>query len=297
MHRTTPSERVPPSPLSANPPPDADGILLVGHGTRDPRGVAEFLGFAEKLRPTLAPRPMEACFLEIAEPPIPVAMNRLIAGGVGRITVVPLLLTAAGHAKRDIPEAMAEVCREHPTITVRQTAALDCHPRIVDLSTRRFEEAVAATRQPAVPANQTLLLLVGRGSSDPAAIATIRRFAAIRAERSKVGRVETCFAAVAKPSVDEMLPVVAAAGFRRIVVQPHLLFHGRLHEEIREAVEQFHGAKNSDFATRETAFDSRHQTQWIVTEPLGPEAELVEAVVHRIHEVETPADPVAGLPR
>jgi sirohydrochlorin cobaltochelatase len=251
-------------------------VLLVGHGTRDAAGIAEFLVLAERVRGLLLPRPVEACFLELAQPTIADGLHRLIDQGMRRVTVVPLLLTAAGHAKRDIPDAIAEVSGAHPELIVRQTAALDCHPRILDLSTRRYDEALA--ERATVPPEQTLLLLVGRGSSDPAAVATVRRFAALRAERSKVGRVETCFAAVAKPSLEEMLPVVAAAGFQRIVVQPHLLFRGRLLRDVREAVERFQ--------TRETASEGPPRMEWIVAGPLGPEAELAEAVVDLVQALD-----------
>ena len=188
---------------------------------------------------------------------------------------MPLLLTAAGHAKRDIPGAIAEVSGRHPELIVRQTAALDCHPRIVDLSTRRYDEALADRL--AVPPEQTLLLLVGRGSSDPAAVATVRRFAALRAERSKVGRVETCFAAVAKPSLEEMLPVVAAAGFQRIVVQPHLLFRGRLLGGCAGCGGAVSDARNRKRGTASNGMDRRG--------PLGPEAELAEAVVDLVRAI------------
>jgi len=231
---------------------------------------------AERVRGLISPLPLEACFLELAEPTIADGLNRLIDRGAKRVAVVPLLLTAAGHAKRDIPAAVAEVSGAHPDLTIRQTAALDCHPRIVDLSTRRYDESLVG--RIAVPPEETLLLLVGRGSSDAGAVGTVRRFAAIRAERSKVGQVETCFAAVAKPSLEEILPIVAAAGFRRIVVQPHLLFRGRLLGDVRDAVKRFQ--------TRETASDERRQTEWIVTEPLGPEPELADAIVELVWTLE-----------
>jgi sirohydrochlorin cobaltochelatase len=254
--------------MLTNPVPTADGVLLVGHGTRDADGIAEFLMLAERVRGLLLPRPLEACFLELAQPTIGDGLKRLIGLGARRITVVPLLLTAAGHAKRDIPSAVAEVSAMHPELIIRQTAALDCHERIVNLSTRRYDEALA--ERSIIPEEQTLLLLVGRGSSDSAAIATVRCFAELRARRSKVGRVETCFAAVAKPSLEELLPVVAMAGFRRIVVQPHLLFRGRVLEDIRDGVARLE--------TRETAGERDSKPEWIVTGPLGPEAELAEAV-------------------
>ena len=92
--------------------------------------------------------------------------------------------------------------------------------------------------------------------------------------------METCFAAVAKPSLEEILPVVATAGFRRIVVQPHLLFRGRLLGDVREGVARF--------KTRETAKEAQHQTEWVTVGPLGPEAELAEAVVDLVWAIERP---------
>jgi sirohydrochlorin ferrochelatase len=255
------------------------GVLLVGHGTRDPAGIAEFLLLAKRLRGLLKPRPLEACFLELAEPTIADALERLIRRGSRQVTIVPLLLTAAGHAKRDIPAAVAEVSAAHPELIVRQTPALDCHPRIVDLSTRRYEEALAGQR--VMPSEQTLLLLVGRGSSDAEAVSTVRRFAELRAKRSKVGRVETCFAAVAKPSLEEMLPIVAAADVPRVVVQPHLLFRGRLLSDVRDSVARFE--------TRETASAALRRTEWIVTGPLGPEPELAEAVLDLVQDLDVRA--------
>jgi sirohydrochlorin cobaltochelatase len=263
-------------PLAPDPWSLTDAVLLVGHGTRDAAGVAEFLLLAERVRGLMTPRPLEACFLELAQPTIADGLKRLIDRRAERIAVVPLLLTAAGHAKRDIPCAIAEVSAAHPDLIIRQTAALDCHPRIVDLSTRRYDEALVGRLT--VPPEETLLLLVGRGSSDAGAVATVRRFAELRAERSQVGRVETCFAAVAKPSLDEILPIVAASGFPRIVVQPHLLFRGRLLADVREGAARFE--------TGETAIAGRCPTEWVVTGPLGPEPELADSVVDLVRALD-----------
>ncbi len=102
--------------------------------------------------------------------------------------------------------------------------------RKLELSARRFEEAMAG--RAAVDAAETLLILVGRGSSDAEAIGAMKRFAELRARRTPVGQAEVCFVAVAKPTLDEMLKQAARSDFRRIVVQPHLLFAGEVLETI-----------------------------------------------------------------
>ena len=253
-----------PSPLAP-----ADAVLLVGHGTRDPAGVAEFLLLAERVRGLLLPLPLEACFLELAQPTIADGLNRLIGFGARRVTVVPLLLTAAGHAKRDIPGAIAEVSGVHPELVVRQTAALDCHPRIVDLSTRRYDEALADGRScrrskrcccwsdAAVPIPQRLQPSVALPRCGPSG----RRSAAWKPvlRRSPSRRWRKCCRSWRRP------------GFGGLSCSRICCFAGGCLADIRDAVERFQ--------TRETASEGRARTEWIVAGPLGPEAELAEAVV------------------
>ena len=247
-----------------------EGLLLVGHGTRDIVGVAEFLETAAEVSTLVAPRPVEPCFLELAEPPIDVAVARLIERGVRRLTVVPLLLFAAGHARRDIPRAVTAALVDHPEITVRQTSPLGCHPDLVRLSVLRYEEAIAeagpvlAGSSAVSRADSTLLLLVGRGSNDARATAEMLRFSELRADATPVGRTETCFFAMAEPSFADMLPRTAGLDFSRIVVQPHLLFRGELLSQIGTHV-----------ASIAAAHPGQH---WLLARHLGPHQALSRTV-------------------
>ena len=243
-----------------------DGLLLVGHGTRDAAGLAEFAVLVERVR-AAGSQPAEPCFLELAQPTIGEGVARLVDRGVRLVTVVPVLLFAAGHAKRDIPAAVAEAAAGHPGLTVQQAGALECHEQVLTLSARRFDEAIA--EKPAVDPGQTLLVMVGRGSLDAEATAEMHRFARLRAERTPVGRVLICFLAMQAPSLAEGLAEAAASGFQRIVVQPHLLFSGQLSDEVGSAVES---------CRRQSGHD------WLVTAVLGPEAELASAVIERARE-------------
>jgi sirohydrochlorin ferrochelatase len=240
------------------------GLLLVGHGTRDPVGVAEFLDLARQVTELCPDVAVEACFLEIAEPPIADGIAALIRRGVQQITVSPVLLFAAGHAKRDIPVAIQAALKTVPQpIKVCYAPALESHPGIVELSARRCNEALLD--KPTVAPADTLLLLVGRGSRDDTATAEMHRFAQLRRQRTSVGRVEVCFVAMAEPSLASTLPRVAELSYRRIVVQPHLLFSGELLAEV--------GVKVATVST------VRPEQQWIVTGPLGPDPSVAEAIM------------------
>lgn len=250
------------------------GILLVGHGTRDEIGVNQFLqtaGLAAAAMPEFA---LEACFLELAEPPIHVGIARLAARGVERIVVAPLLLFAAGHAKQDLPSAVQVALQPWPSIVLVQSAPLGCHPAILELSRQRYSEAISKLES--VLPQQTAVLFVGRGSHDQEATEEMHRFAALSAAERWPGgnaspRVEVCFYAMAKPSLTETLERVAASKeLRRVVIQPHLLFDGLLLAGIRQEVERM--------------ADRNKHIEWIVAEPLGPVERLVEATTDRIME-------------
>lgn len=163
-------------------PTDFDGLLLIGHGTRDPAGLAEFWQLVELLRREQPDWQIEGCLLELAQPTIAEGLGNLIRRGTHRVRVVPLVLFAAGHAKRDIPAALATAADEHPGVVIDQAPHLGCHEAIVELSERRFHEAIRDHQKVAV--GQTLLLLVGRGSHDREATGQMRQFAACRAAQS-----------------------------------------------------------------------------------------------------------------
>ncbi len=222
------------------------GLLLVGHGTRDPTGQGEFREVAKRVAELAGEFLTEACFLELAEPDIAMAVRRLTDQKIERLLVAPMLLFSAGHAKRDIPEAVEAALRgsrnseagsrkAEGELIVEYCATMECHPRIVELSGQRFQEALAG--RPPVEEVQTISILVGRGSSEASAIVQMQRLAALRAERTAVARVESCFVAVASPSLEEMLNWAAGTSFRRIVVQPHILFAGQVLDQIAAAVE------------------------------------------------------------
>jgi sirohydrochlorin ferrochelatase len=254
-----------------------DGLLLVGHGTRDAAGIAEFFAAAELMRKAAVDRPLEACFLELALPTIGEGVDRLVSRGAERIIVVPLLLFAAGHAKRDIPAAVAEAAARHRGMAVLQIPALECSRHVLALSERRFQEAIADW--PTVPPEETLLLMVGRGSADAKATAEMHRFARLRAEQTPVGRMLTCFMAMQTPSLADGLMEAAAGSYRRIVVQPHLLFSGELSNDIRHEVESRTG---DAIQLRTEPIGRQSACQWIVTSPLGSEPELAAAVMELV---------------
>jgi sirohydrochlorin cobaltochelatase len=216
----------------------APGLLLVGHGTRSESGARQFFDVAagiEKLRPDVL---VQAAFLELREPDIATAVKRLSERGSSSLVVVPLLLFAAGHAKDDLPRAVERAVRQLPdgSLPWVQAQHLGSDRLIVGTSEQRFDEAISG--RPNIPDSDTCLLLVGRGSSDESAVLEMHHFAQLRAGTFTGREVRVAFVARAQPRLADELDRVAAAGFRRVIVQPHLLFEGEVMASIREAVER-----------------------------------------------------------
>lgn len=221
------------------------GVLLVGHGTRDDRGTDEFFRLAERLRPEVAPWPVACGLLEFQRPTIADGWRALVAQGVTHVRVAPLLLFAAGHAKSDVPGAIAECRDAHRDPTFDQAGPLSRHPAILRLLLRRLAETIGDD----LSGERYGVVLVGRGSHDPCAQADLRLLAELVRHRSGLSpsRFATAFYAMAEPRLPEVLDRLIRDGCSTVVVQPHLLFHGRLYQAIarqcREASERNVGAR------------------------------------------------------
>lgn len=261
------------------PPTDdfaPDALLLAAHGTRDAAGLAQTRELRRLITSRVPGLPVELGFLELADPSIAEAVARLISGGARRVTVAPLLLFAAGHAKDDIPALLAECTHEHRDLEIRLAPPLDCHPKLIELSEIRFREAwhpFGGDFEEESGLLPTGILLVGRGSSDESATAEMARFARLRQARHPEIPVEIGFAAKARPSLREALESVSKLPWQRVVVQPHLLFAGEvletIRQEVRRSAEKQSSATGSEIVSR----------TWRVAEPLGPHELLAEALL------------------
>ena len=212
-------------------------LLLVGHGTRDEAGAAEFGRFVERLR-TRLPVDVAGGFIGLSAPPLTDAVAELYGAGHRRVAAVPLVLVAAGHAKGDMPAALNRERGRHPGLTYSYGRPLGPHPTLL----RLLEERLDAVLDPAERAD-TAVLLVGRGSTDPDANAEVCKAARLLWEGRGLAMVETAFVSLAWPSVPEGLERCRRLGAARIVVLPYFLFPGVLPDRVAEEAAAFEGAE------------------------------------------------------
>ncbi|HEY4454419.1 MAG TPA: sirohydrochlorin chelatase [Pseudonocardiaceae bacterium] len=239
-------------------------LLIVGHGTVDAAGVGEFTAFIDRMRTKLAPDgiDVEGGFIELSAPAVTEAWQRLVELGHRRMAAVPLVLVAAGHAKGDIPAALQREVLRAPGTSFAFGRPLGPHPILLDL----LAERIAAV----APAEDTAVVLVGRGSTDPDANAEVCKVARLLQETRGFAFVETAFVSLATPNVADGLRRAKLLGARRVVVAPYFLFDGVLPQRVVAQSVAF-GQSNPDLDVRVAGY-------------LGDCAGLADLVVERYRE-------------
>ena len=243
-------------------------VLLCGHGSRDNAAVAEFERLAAVVAARLPARRVSHGFLEFARPTIGSTLETLRESGASAIDAVPGMLFAAGHAKNDIPSVLNGFAAANLGLAIRYGRDLAVDPLLLRAAAERIE----AAQEPgdAAPA-ESLLVVVGRGTSDPDANSNIAKVTRMLWEGLGFGWAETCYSGVTTPLVGPALERIAGFGFKRIVVFPYFLFTGVLVRRIYDAVDAAARA-HPGIAFRKAAYLNDH--------PL-----VVDAFLARIAEI------------
>ena len=101
----------------------------------------------------------------------------------------------------------------------------------------RIQEALDSA--PAgISLHETLLVVVGRGASDPDANSNVSKVTRILWEGFGFGWAETAYSGVTFPLVEPALEHAAKLGYKRIIVFPYFLFTGILVQRIYDATDE-----------------------------------------------------------
>ena len=215
-------------------PIDGLGVLLCGHGSRNRLAVEEFGRLVAGVRQRIPELPVAHGFLEFARPVLREGLEDLRQRGVRRVLAVPALLFAAGHAKNDIPSVLNAYSAE-TGLRIDYGRELGLDRRMIQAAGARLQEVLDGA--PPHPLADTLLVVVGRGSSDPDANSNVAKVTRMLVEGMGFGWGETVYSGVTFPLVEPGLRHAVRLGFRRILVFPYFLFSGVLVSRIRQHTE------------------------------------------------------------
>ena len=210
------------------------GVMICGHGSRSQSAVDEFAVLAEKL-PALLPSDwmVDYGYLEFANPVIRDGLDRLRDAGCERILAVPGMLFAAMHSKNDIPTVLNTYAAQND-VTVSYGRELGVDPKMIAAAAGRVQEAVAAANAAHgdLPLDETCLVVIGRGASDPDANGNVSKVARLIQEGLGFGWCEVGYSGVTFPLVEPCLQHVARLPYKRVIVFPYFLFSGILIDRI-----------------------------------------------------------------
>lgn len=213
------------------------GVMICGHGSRDQAAVDEFAKLAIRIKEQMPDMPVDYGYLEFATPIIRTGLDALKEQGVTDVLAVPGMLFAAGHAKNDIPSVLNTYQAQSDGMTIHYGRELGIDVKMIRAASARVEEALQAAGDN-ISRHETMLVVVGRGASDPDANSNVSKVMRLLWEGMGFGWGETAYSGVTFPLVEPALEHAAKLGYKRIVVFPYFLFTGILITRIYDYVDK-----------------------------------------------------------
>ena len=241
--------------------PAPPALVVVAHGSRDPRALSTVRTLLDRIREQRPGLPVHLGHIELNDPLLPDTLATL---GTREAVLVPLLLSRGYHIKRDIPEMAAE-----SQVRARVAGALGPHPLLVETLHARLAEAGWDTRMDEATRRTSAVVLAAAGSRDPESKIDTSRTAQLLSERLGVP-VVPAYATTAAPTVPDAIRALTASGRHRVAVASYFTAPGR-------------------FAT-----ESAEAAPWIASAPLGTHPAMAKLVLHRYDQAL--ATPISTAP-
>lgn len=232
-----------------------DALLLVAHGSRDPRAEAAIDKLAARIAAVRPDLPVGVATLELRGRRIAEVAAEL-AGGARRVVVVPLLLTNAYHGSVDLPAVLASARPGLPGVELVAGDVLGPDDRLLDALDEGIPDRLAGTFDG--------IVLAVAGTRDPVAARGIEAVATRYGTRHGVP-CRPVHASAGEDAVPHAVSALRAGGARRILVASYFLAPGLLHDRIRA------GARSS--------------SELVVTEPFADTGSVTSLVFARYGQV------------
>ncbi len=206
------------------------GILICGHGSRNKLAISEFKILVDCIQERFSSIKVEYGFLEFAKPSLTDGLKKLKQNSVKRVIAIPAMLFAAGHVKNDIPTVLMNFAKNND-MEVSYGRELGINNLMISAACERVKEVFKKNIN-LIP-SESILVVVGRGSSDPDANANVAKITRMIVEGLGMGWGETVFSGVTFPLVEPGLNHIVNIGYKNIILFPYFLFTGVLVSRIR----------------------------------------------------------------
>jgi sirohydrochlorin ferrochelatase len=210
-----------------------EAVLYICHGSRVQEASAQAISFVKKCMKTNGFQGIqEYSFLELSEPSIEEGFQKCVEKGATIIHVIPVLLLTAAHAKKDIPEVLEKLSLEYPHVQIKYGKPIGVHPQMVKI----VADKIKSTSLYKNTNEEVLVILVGRGSSDPDVKRDLCQIAFLIEKQVDRIIVQDCYLTAAQPSFEEALQMAEHSSYRHVLVIPYLLFTGILMKSMEKTI-------------------------------------------------------------
>ena len=190
-------------------------LLLVAHGTRNPRGVEMIARLADAVAGWVGPT--RVAFVDVLGPSPAEALREIR----GPVVLVPAFLASGYHVHNDVPREVAE--SGHGDVVV--TRALGPDPVLAGVLAHRLREAGWRPGD--------AIVLAAAGSSDARALRDVQRAADMLSALTRT-TVRIGYVATGEPRVPQVVAELREQG-ARVFVASYLLAEGLFHSRLSDA--------------------------------------------------------------
>ncbi|MBE0434582.1 MAG: sirohydrochlorin chelatase [Methylomicrobium sp.] len=210
-------------------------ILLVGHGSRNQAGNDEILEFQRQWQTRHPEWRIELCYIELADVLLPEGLRRA-AQNSDKVIVVPLIISAAGHVKMEIPEHIEAARALNPNVEFVYAPHLGSNETLLEILKKQLNATLKTLAMP--DPKTTGVIILGRGSSDRVANGELAKLARWLFEATEHELVDIAFTGITHPRLETAVQRQARLGMTQIAILPYYLFTGLLIERIARQVQR-----------------------------------------------------------
>ena len=244
------------------------GILICGHGSRNKLAITEFKELTEFVQERYPDILVEYGFLEFAKPSIIDALDKLKNNSIKKVIAIPAMLFAAGHVKNDIPSLLINYSNK-VDMEIIYGRELGINNLMISAACERVKDEFK--KNSSLKPEESLLVVVGRGSSDPDANSNVSKITRMIVEGLGLGWGETVFSGITFPLVEPGLRNAVKLGYKNIIIFPYFLFSGVLVTRIK---------RQSDLVAINNPKVSFIHSKYLSSHPY-----VIDTFVERIEEV------------
>lgn len=191
-------------------------LVLVAHGTRNPRGVEMIAALADAVSTQIGTT--RVAFVDVLGP----SPAEVLRDTAESAVVVPAFLASGYHVHTDVPREIADSA--HTSVAV--TRALGPDRVLAEVMVDRLRDAGWQAGD--------CIVLAAAGSSDARALEEHRRAAAMLTDVARVP-VRIGYVATSTPTVSDAVSTLRDDGHARVFVASYLLARGLFHTRLADA--------------------------------------------------------------